>query len=178
MKTKIFAAIFLSVFLVGCSEAIVPNPPETKSEQITTQAVSTTESKPSAPEQNSPPDLSAANQTALTGALELLDATLCEKITDQEGKKYCNDAVSDKKTFREAELKNDPTLCEKITILENREACKIQLEINAKKLAASADPTTQEMIIFTEATQAKNASKCEEIKHQDLHDSCVRLTAN
>jgi hypothetical protein len=121
---------------------------------------------------------SAADQAAYEGALQLMDANFCDKISDENLKANCRSNIYSKNVQKEAVKNLNPQICDQITDEDQSAACKIAVEV-AQKQAENRTPIEQtDMEIFQEANNSLDKTKCDKIKNKDYRESCISQTEN
>lgn len=118
---------------------------------------------------------SAADQAAYDGAQQLKDTSFCDKISDENYKKTCKDAISDQQYLGEARAKIDTALCARLSTKDKQKACNIQIEVllkeqeNIKKQEESRKNTGTLRDQFVKAGDYK---RCQELKIEGYISEC------
>ncbi len=163
-KLFILLPVMALLFLAGCQ---TEKPSESSSQTAPVPAATNvTQSAQSS---------SAPDRAAYDGAQQLKDPSFCDKISDENYKKACKDAINDQSQLEEAIVKVDAGVCAKISSADQQKACKIRIEVllkeqeNSKKQeeARKNAGTLRDQIIKT-----GDISRCKEIKIEGKRAEC------
>lgn len=119
--------------------------------------------------------LGAADQAAFEGALKLNDPSYCEKLSTDENKVQCRNALQNKALLNEALATLDPASCDKISTQDLRDACKIQIEVEQKFIAQSQEKQNlfqSEYQIRDQAYTKLDLSMCNQITTSGIKIEC------
>jgi hypothetical protein len=156
--TKIFLLILsiLAVsFLAGCDDG--------------------EEKTPVTPEDQAVKEISEADQIAYDGAISTKDATICEKITNQEYRDECKTVLEENQKRQSAIESQNIALCEELKKQEDIDACKMEIEIN--KIIAENKKTQKQirdnsLLFVEEIIVSGDISKCNNIEVEDIRKEC------
>jgi hypothetical protein len=164
-KKYLTLAAFITIFLSLSGCAAEPGNPATKETQETAK-----------------PAISMADTTALAGAIEQQDESLCGKITDQPTQKNCKLQIENTSIVNEALKAMDPTLCDKITIKETADDCRMKIEVaksaavkkQEEEKALAADLASRDEIV-----KSGNIADCKNLKEENNRTDCeLNILAN
>jgi len=113
------------------------------------------------------PELSEADLAAYQGALQLLDESFCDKITQDIAKQECKTQVTDQKTLNAALAAVDASQCEKMSTDDKKEACRTQVEVITAKQTEKDE---------FEKEKKENQDKVGEIINSEDYTRCSELT--
>ncbi len=120
--------------------------------------------------------LSLADQAAYEGALQLSDASYCDKVKDPETKTKCHADVSDARKLTTALEKNDAALCKDISNEDRKKACELRVEIEQKELQVreqkKGEIQSQYDRLGTIVAKG-NETECAGLEDQNLVTSCL-----
>jgi hypothetical protein len=122
-----------------------------------------------------PKTLSAADQAAYSGAMQLKDATYCDKISDADYKTTCKTDLADATASNEALTKSDASLCDKLSTKDLQDACKIQVEVSQKAQQDSVTEQKQwgeQLSIYNDMLSKKDFTSCDKLTNPTLQKGC------
>lgn len=102
---------------------------------------------------------SAADNAAFQGAVNLKDASFCNKITNKDYQQNCKTAVADSILLAEANNKLDENVCLKISSKEQQDLCKIQIAVGLEE-KAKAELAEKENEKRNQIVQAGDYTAC------------------
>ncbi len=115
--------------------------------------------------------VNARDQAAYNAALQLNDASYCDKITITDYKNQCKTAVSDQMAEQEALQKPDASLCEKMSTKDLQDACKIKVEAQIQQQQTAEQQKSQE-----QAQLASDQKMTGQIISSGDYSRCSELT--
>ena len=119
---------------------------------------------------------SEADVAAYNGALQLNDATFCDKIKEAGLANGCKIDVSDAIALSDALTRTDATLCDKLSNADKIAACKIQLEAHNKaaelKQAKVAEKNEQ-VALYNSIFDSGKWEDCGKLTDPFFADTCV-----
>lgn len=154
-------ALVAAFFLAGC-----------QTEQQTTVSPAET---PTARTQQVPQQFSAADTAAYRGALELNDASFCDKIEDKNYQQQCKTEVADSAAYAEAQSKLDVSLCQRMSTEDLEKACATGIEVQLKQQQTSQEEVDKMNVMYEQLNKIiaeDDYTKCETLKNQSSIDSC------
>jgi len=118
--------------------------------------------------------LSDSDVTAYNGAMELNDASFCDRITDQAYKDLCKNDLSDKAIIIEAVKKKDISICQGLSSNDQVQVCeiKVDLEVKSQEIAQQkAKMNEATMVLSDEIVEKGELARCAELG-EDYIASC------
>lgn len=155
------------MLLSGCeSENPANTTPPTQGTQTVEQS-NTSEVK----EMPTKPAVSEADQLAFSSALDLMDPTFCDKITDEDTKSSCKKSIEDKKIYRDASQKMDKSLCSGISTEDGKKTCEIQIDYLTAQKKKEEDFQAQNDKV-NEVIKTGNIEGCKAITDNNMRAGC------
>ncbi len=121
------------------------------------------------------PLVSAADQAAYGGALQLMDVSFCEKISDQSFKTQCRTDIANKTIEDKALESLDQSVCDEISNQDVRQACRIAVEVEKQ----SAEQENERLQVTAEmesrmktALDNDDLSACASLENQNARIDC------
>ncbi len=118
---------------------------------------------------------SATDKANYQSALELKDASYCNKISDKNYQQICRDDLADEATLQQALDKNDAALCDKLSSQDHIQACKITIETSRKRVQQQKDQESniQNMQkLRDEIVSNGDPARCPEIQDNNFRSVC------
>lgn len=117
-------------------------------------------------------ELSQADSAAIVAAMDLNDASYCEKIVNIETKQRCLTTLKDSQVSSRALESKDSQICEELSNQDIIEACKIQVEVE-QKLEANKVDFQESLYLSDEIGVSGNLQRCAlEIKDPSVIAQC------
>ncbi len=105
------------------------------------------------------------------GAVKLLDASLCDKITDAAYLDKCKTTVQ----IQQAISNKDPSLCEKLSSKDLIDSCKAQIEVKKRTDEAAfavQEKVNQEQALSQSIQQKGDVTQCKQLTDQNFLRTC------
>lgn len=115
---NIFILIIFSIFITGCQA----------NTQNATRKADIPDSKSMSGE------MTETNKAAFNAAMQLKDDQYCNKINNEEYKKFCKTEIADTIQHKMALDKADSSLCADLSGQDRQEACRIEVGVKRKEL--------------------------------------------
>ncbi len=170
MTYKIFAATLLitAIFIFSACDTA-----PTETEQSQPQQTQQTQTE--VPAQQPAPQVSKADSAAYSGAMQLMDETYCDKISDAEYKATCKTELADTKSLNEALAAVDSGLCDKLSTDDKKEACKISVQAlkdEQKQEEERLKNDAEQQELAQSIVESKDHTRCKELDDSNQREAC------
>lgn len=170
MTYKIFTTTLLitAIFIFSACDTA-----PTETEQSQTQQTQQTQTE--VPAQQPAPQVSEADSAAYSGAMQLMDETYCDKISDADYKSACKTELSDTKSLNEALAALDYGLCDKLSTDDKKEACKISVQVlldEQKQEEERLQNDAEQQELAQSIVDSKDHTRCKELDDSNQRIGC------
>lgn len=157
----------------GVKQTEQPTDQINQTEQVIESDEPVVEGEPIPGEDLKTPDEEASNDdiALYEGAIQLGDASYCEKIQNSKLREECSERILVQDTVSEAIKMEDIKLCDKLNEAK-AEVCKVQVEILKKNAENFRDSTLPELDIMQAAVESGDIEVCNQLQSERKKENC------